>query len=243
MTKLPDRLKLIAENINQGETMADIGTDHGFLPFYLWKNGICPKIIITDISEASLEKAKGIFREYPENAGVDFREGDGLGVLLDGEVDTVIIAGMGGVLITRILGGDILKTLSFKRYILQPRNGSGKLRYWLEKAGFSILSENLAAEGKFICEIITAKPPARTKEAPSLKEYRDEIEYEMPRKLPDSDKELFARFINKKLAEENNIFKSMVSGKTAAYTKIERSKIRIKFLEGLLKEDTENDVF
>ena len=53
MMKLSPRLKKIAEQINAGETMADIGTDHGFLPIYLWENKICPKVIMADISSGS----------------------------------------------------------------------------------------------------------------------------------------------------------------------------------------------
>ena len=54
MIKLTPRLKTIAEEIEKGETMADIGTDHGFLPIYLWEAGLCPKVIMTDISRGSL---------------------------------------------------------------------------------------------------------------------------------------------------------------------------------------------
>ena len=72
-----------------------------------------------------------------------FRHGDGIKILEDGEVDAVTIAGMGGVLMTEILGANLKKTKSFKKFVLQPRNGQGKLRWWLLNNGFSIEKELL----------------------------------------------------------------------------------------------------
>ena len=113
MNKLSDRLQLIADQITKGETMADIGTDHGFLPINLWETGICSKVIMTDISEPSLRKAKGYAGAYQFGSDMDFRVGNGLQVLDKGEVDTVVIAGMGGILMTEILGEDLDKSRGY----------------------------------------------------------------------------------------------------------------------------------
>ncbi len=164
MNRLTDRLQLIAGQIDNGETMADIGTDHGFLPIYLKENDISPAVIMCDISEPSLAKAKAAAGAYQFGGDVDFRAGDGLKVLKSGEVDDIVIAGMGGMLIKDILDADMDKTCSFKKYILQPRNNAGLLRYWLISSGFTILSNRLVREGKFICEIITAVPPKASQE-------------------------------------------------------------------------------
>lgn len=158
MNKLTDRLQLIANQIDKGETMADIGTDHGFLPLYLWQQGISPKVIMCDISEPSLAKAKAAAEAYQPCRELSFRAGDGLKVLETGEVDAVVIAGMGGNLIRDILSADKAKTESIGKYVLQPRNNSGPLRYWLTVNNFDIQSNLLVREGKFICEIIVAKP-------------------------------------------------------------------------------------
>ena len=230
---LSDRLLTIAENIEKGQTMADIGSDHGFLPEYLWTRGICPKIIVTDLSKDSLEKARKAFPADPE--GVDFREGDGLKPLGPGEIDVVVIAGMGGVLITQILGEDPLKSLSFKKYILQPRNGAGKLRFWLEKAGFDTVSEDLAREGNFICEIISALPPCRMRVLPDLKEYTDEIGYEIPRNLKAGRGELFLDFIKKKAGVERDVLEEMKRGH-AGKEALDRVISRLEFLNEILSE-------
>ena len=145
--------------------MADIGTDHGFLPLYLWEKGISPKVIMCDISEPSLAKAKGAAGSYQFGSELSFRAGDGLRVLDSGEVDDIVIAGMGGLLIVDILSDDMNKTMSFKKYIFQPRNNSGRLRYWLVSHGFDITRNQLVREGKFICEVITAISPKSSEKA------------------------------------------------------------------------------
>ncbi|MDO4545256.1 MAG: class I SAM-dependent methyltransferase [Bacillota bacterium] len=179
MMKLSHRLQIIADKIRQSETMADIGTDHGFLPVYLVGKGICPWVVLTDVSPASLAKAEencrrflqdrgsavggcGMCEDTPEAAdlkkyGFDLRAGDGLSVLTPGEVDVVVIAGMGGKLIRSILSQDPALTCSFRRFVFQPRIGQGALRKWLLDNGFSIVAEDLVWEGSHIAEIITAQ--------------------------------------------------------------------------------------
>jgi len=136
---------------------------------------------------------------------------------------------------TRILGEDVSKTISFGKYILQPRNGAGKLRFWLDKAGFDIFSEHLAPEGKFICEILEATPPRKISTIPSLHEYPDDVKYEIPRNLTNESKKIFTEYIIKKLDTESEILKSMICGK-ASIVKISRVENRIKFFEGVLED-------
>lgn len=143
MNQLTNRLKAIALEINQGETMADIGTDHGFLPLFLWQSGKCPKVIMTDVSQGSLQKAIDNCEKEQPGKLFDCRLGDGLQVVGRGEVDTVVIAGMGGILISEIMGEDLEKTKTFPKFILQPRSAIGELRHWLFHHGFSIEDESL----------------------------------------------------------------------------------------------------
>lgn len=163
MNKLSDRLQLIANKINEGETMADIGTDHGFLPIYMAETGKSPFAIMGDVSGPSLEKGKRnarmMVKDLKTLEKMDFRVGDGLKVLNSGEVDAVVIAGMGGKLIRDIMAADIGHTCSFKKFILQPRIGEGHLRKWLVNNGFKIISEDVVIEGDYIPEVITAISP------------------------------------------------------------------------------------
>lgn len=155
--KLSERLQYIADEIKCGETMADIGTDHGFLPLYLLEKKKCPKVIMTDISSGSLKKAEINCKLVKPKGEYELRLGNGIDVLSDGEVDVVVIAGMGGLLIVDILEWNLKKSRSVKRYILQPRNNVGRLRHWLFSNGFSVVREGIVREGKFLCEILTVE--------------------------------------------------------------------------------------
>ncbi len=158
MINLSDRLQKIADNISKGETMADIGTDHGFLPIYLIQKELSPHVIMADISGPSLDKARRNAALYlgPETEAAEFRVGNGLKVLKPAEVDDIVIAGMGGKLMIDIMEADLEHTRSFKKFILQPRIGQGHLRKWLMENGFVIVGDDLVYEGRFIPEIITA---------------------------------------------------------------------------------------
>ncbi len=170
MIGLSDRLRVIADEIEPGETVADIGTDHGLLPIFLHQSGRSPRVVLCDINRGPLNKAEeNIVRHLGAGAlaendalegltAMSVRLGDGLSPLGCSEVDAVVIAGMGGVLMTEILGADIAKSRSFSKLVLQPRNGSDKLRWWLLHNGFVIVSERLVIERKYICEVLTVRP-------------------------------------------------------------------------------------
>lgn len=167
MIKLSDRLQVIADEIKPGETVADIGTDHGLLPIFLYESGRSPAVILCDINRGPLDKAgnniamylgEGALRNGGELRGLELRLGDGLKPLASGEVDTVVIAGMGGILMTEILGEKLTHSRSFSKLILQPRNGSHKLRWWLAHNGFRVTAEHLVVERKYICEVVTVQP-------------------------------------------------------------------------------------
>jgi len=155
MIKLSERLECIANRIDKGETVADIGTDHGYLPIYLWENKISPKVIMADISKGSLQKAKDNCKLSQPDFNFDCRLGDGLEVLQPYEVDTVVMAGMGAPFLIEMVGGGNIKTKSYKKFILQPRNNLGELVKWLKDNRFDITNYDLVKEGKRICEILT----------------------------------------------------------------------------------------
>ena len=231
MVKLTPRLQIIANEIKAGETMADIGTDHGFLPIYLWEAGICPRVIMADISRGSLDKARDNCRMLHPEQEFDLRLGSGIEVLGNGEVDAVAIAGMGGILMTEILGVDLAKAHSFRRLILQPRNHVGKLRYWLLNNGFKIVNEQLVREGKFICEILTVEP---IEVAVSMNQDEDDIEYEFPHSLIRFRNELTEEYLQRKFALEMRILESMSMGSHTTDAQMKRQKYRIEYLQYLL---------
>ncbi|MBR0457506.1 MAG: SAM-dependent methyltransferase [Firmicutes bacterium] len=233
MNGLTDRLQMIADEIKQGETMADIGTDHGFLPLFLWENGISPSVIMCDISEPSLAKAKAAAGAYQFGQELDFRAGDGLKILRSGEVDAVVIAGMGGLLIRDILAADIEKTVSFGKYIFQPRNNAAHLRYWLVSNGFRIIKNQLVREGKFICEVITALPPKPSENGdmglsdtlPSP----DDPCWDLPEDLMSSQPDLAREYAAVKLGIEQKILEGMHRSSNVADCELRSVERRIDY--------------
>ena len=134
----------IADMVIKGESAADIGTDHGYIPMYLLSEEICPSVILTDIAEGPIARAKANLDKYGLKA--DLRVGPGLEVINESEVSTVIIAGMGGETIMDILDKDPIKSHSFKRIILQPRTFAGELRTWLTENGFRFTDYRICRE-------------------------------------------------------------------------------------------------
>ena len=237
MNGLTDRLQMIADEIQKGETMADIGTDHGFLPLYLWENGISPSVIMCDVSEPSLAKAKAAAGAYQFGHELDFRAGDGLQVLSVGEVDDIVIAGMGGLLIRDILAFDLEKTCSFRKFVLQPRNNSGQLRYWLVSHNFNIVKNQLVREGKFICEIITVKPP-KTAEIAVLGPSEPlpdagEACWDLPEDTFDLQPELASEYARVKLGIEQKILDGIMRSCNVCESDIHLVKKRIEYFRAL----------
>jgi tRNA (adenine22-N1)-methyltransferase len=172
MSESTERLAVLAAYVSHGDRVADIGTDHAYLPIHLLRQGISRRAILTDIGEGPLARAReNILRAY-KNEKIDaedghirtadgeykLRLGDGLMPIEAGEADTAIIAGMGGELIARILDADRDRTNSIGRYVLQPRTKSMALREYLLRGDYRIVDEDLAEERGRICEIIIASP-------------------------------------------------------------------------------------
>lgn len=155
--KLSKRLLTIAGLVEKNSIVADIGTDHGYIPGYLIENKISKKVIGSDISKGSLEKIIDYVREIGFEQQIEARLGDGLKVIKPYEVDTVIIAGMGGVLIKEILDYDKDVTNSITNFILQPMIGAKELRIYLMENDFEIIKEELVKEENKYYEIIHAR--------------------------------------------------------------------------------------
>ena len=215
MIKLSERLKMIADNIEPGSGVADIGTDHGYLPIYLCQTKKYGKVIATDVNTGPLQKAKANFILTVPDMKPDLRLGDGLDPLKPGEVETVVIAGMGGYLISDILTWDLGKTLTYKRFILQPRNNSGKLRRDLYKLGFRILREDIAFEQNRFCEIITCEPPKEVQRAcePAESGFKpSEVSFDYPDLLIKGSLRNVRSYLESQLRTENEIMAKIGEG-------------------------------
>lgn len=221
MVKLSDRLAVIAGDIHTGETVADIGTDHGLLPIFLWENRISPKVVLIDINEGPLEKAKENIRKHLPGQELDMRLGSGIEPLREREVDTVVIAGMGGLLMADILSVDLKKSKSFSKYILQPRNAPDKLRKWLLTNGFMIEKEHLVQEGRFLCEVITVRASdADAEECGKLEMGRNGLEELSEQKIEQMEEALDLEISPLLFAAQDPLLPSFIENKLRVEQKI-----------------------
>lgn len=155
--RLKDRLLSVARMVPPSKCVADVGADHGRLPVWLVKNDIVERAIVTDISAASLKKAEALIKEYGLEDKIETRVGDGLSVIHPGEVDTVVMAGMGGLLIRDILSRAPQVAASVETFVLQPMKGQSLLRRWLVDNGYMMVDESLARENGKFYEVIVAR--------------------------------------------------------------------------------------
>ncbi|MBR3968473.1 MAG: SAM-dependent methyltransferase [Clostridia bacterium] len=156
MLELSKRLSLIAQFVNEGSSVCDVGTDHGYLPAFLFLSGRCRSVCATDINQKPLESAKTNLKRLGVD-GVRLVLCDGLAQISRADADTVIIAGMGGEVISGIINrASFLKdhTVSL---ILQPTTAAKELRLFLAKNGFTIEREKAIAENGKIYSVMCAR--------------------------------------------------------------------------------------
>lgn len=148
--ELSKRLEAVAGLVTPGNRLADVGTDHGYIPIYLVVKGIVPSAIAMDVNKGPLQQAMEHIRRDELEEQITTRLSDGMKQLKTGEVDTVVIAGMGGALTMRILEDSIEVLESLKEIILQPQSEIAKVRRWLEEHGYCIAEEDMVLEdGKY----------------------------------------------------------------------------------------------
>ena len=220
--KLSKRLQKIADLVPEDSIVCDIGTDHGYIPVYLIKNNISKKVIGTDISKGSLDKIIELVKKEGLEDRIESRLGDGLDILEENEVDSLIIAGMGGILISEILeeGRGIAEDI--KNFILQPMVGSEELRRYLVDNDYKIVTEDLLfEEGKFY-EIILAQRGSQNIDK--------EIHYEISELLIKNRHPLLREFLEYKINKVKKILDEIKNIKT------EGSKEKYKELKSLLKK-------
>ncbi len=160
------RLQTLCEMVSAGKTLADIGTDHAFLPIELVREGKTPSALALDIGEGPLLAAKEHIMEAALQDRIKTRISDGFQALLSGEAETAVIAGMGGALIIRILSAKDPRTLGIEELVLGPQSEEKEVRRFLQENGYRMTDERYVEEdGKFYVLI-----KAENGEEPALSE-------------------------------------------------------------------------
>ncbi|MBQ6820281.1 MAG: SAM-dependent methyltransferase [Clostridium sp.] len=226
--ELSKRLKFIIENMDKTVVLADVGTDHGYIPLYATKNNLCKKAIAIDINKDPLDKAR--LNAILEGAGdeIEFRLGDGLKPIEKGEVEAVIIAGMGGNLIRDILEESKDKVSSISYLILVPAQNPEILREYLYNNDYEIICEDLCEEEGKYYELFKV----RKKDGESMS--LDEIYYEVSPKLLMQKHPLIKEYLNYKIENYNKILGFITESTVSAQERRNSIKEKINILTTII---------
>lgn len=227
--ELSERLQTIANFVEPGQVVADIGTDHGYLSAYLIEQDIAKQVIATDINEKPLQKAIDYINNNSLTDKIETRLGCGLEALSKGEADIVIIAGMGGHLIADIIETSKEVSKSVNTFILQPMTGEEELRDYLYKNKYTIIDEKLAREGKRFYHIL--------KVIHGRDKLEDEIYLEVGKRLLENKDELLGQLLNLKIEKIKSIMDNLIMHETPNSKKTYKEfSIKCKKLREMLKD-------
>ena len=189
--QLSNRLLAAAGMVTKGNIVADIGCDHAYTSIYLCQAGIAPKVIAMDVNKGPLVGAKAHVEEAGLTEQIDIRLSDGLQRLVPGESDSVLLCGMGGLLMIKILSDYPEATASLKELILQPQSEVGEVRRYLHKQGYEITKEHMLKEdGKFYVMMRAVKS-----ELPQA--YETECDYIYGKLLLEEKNPVLAEFLDR----------------------------------------------
>ncbi|MEK6263858.1 MAG: class I SAM-dependent methyltransferase [Clostridium sp.] len=226
--ELSTRLKTIVNMMGKCDSIIDVGTDHGYVPIYLVRNGLINSAIASDINSGPVEKAKKNVHESMLSPKITCRRGSGLSTVKVGEVQVAIIAGMGGNLIRDILEADLLVVKKMEYVILQPVQNAEVLREYLYNTGYDILCEDICFDdGKFY-EIIKAKYN-------TVPLVLDRIYYEISKTLLDEKHPVMQQFIGFKLKKYLKVYNTLNENTIAVKNRKEQLYPVIKKLKEFLK--------
>lgn len=177
---LKDKRLLLCAELVTGDHICDIGTDHGYLPAYLVLTGKCRRATAADINEMPLEAAKSIFAKENISDKADFFLSDGLkNVPLEGVTD-IVIAGMGGELISHILSANERVKSFSGAFILQPMTRAADLRKYLAENGFETDTEKGVCEGRFIYSVIRCRYTGKCRSLDPIEEVIGSLDPNIP---------------------------------------------------------------
>lgn len=217
-----NRLNMIIRYVG-GNVVADIGTDHAFVPIKLIDENLCEKVIATDVNEGPLKSAECNISKNCMNDKIELRLGSGLLPLKESECNTIIIAGMGGELICKILTQGELIARATECLILQPMNAQDILRKFLNENGYEIIHEDITVEGFKVYNLLVVRSGGSFCEC-------DEFSYHLPECL--YNHVYFDKLLSKKKREFTKILNGLISAQNADEEKIRKYK---EFLDRIYK--------
>ena len=225
--KLTNRLQAAADLVPVCESMADIGTDHGYLPIYLVQEGRASRAIACDVNEGPLTRAREDVISSGLSRQISLRLGGGLSPLAKDEVDGVTICGMGGLLVRDILAENEEKAQGLSWLVLQPQGHVAELRYFLSRHHFRIEKEVLSLDGGQLYELMLVRPGEMEALSLMMAEVGATTEYR--------DDPLFKAHIERLIRRRRFVIEGAKDSKSERH-RISREKAleEVSILEGLL---------
>lgn len=231
MLNLSPRLMTIAELIENSSIMADIGTDHAYLPAYLIMSERCKHAVASDIRSGPLNRARDTVIKYGLSDMIELRLGAGLETISPGDhADTIVIAGMGGLVISNIISAAPDIVSSAKHIILQPMTMAPELRDYLYTNPPGEITEHLAFEGDKIYNIISIKTNAVPNPSPLT-----HAELFVGRSLIETRPEGFERYVKHLIQKLSCQISGLSHGETKdAAEKLKNTKILLSDVKNLI---------
>jgi tRNA (adenine22-N1)-methyltransferase len=224
-----ERMEGILSLIPKSEIIIDVGTDHAYIPEAIIKRNISKKVIGTEINQKPYLKAKEYVNMINLDDSIEIRKGDGLHVIDEDELKVVIVAGMGGLLINKIIKENLSKFQDNDIIITQPMNAVDKNRKFLDENDFEIIDEILCKEDHHYYSIIKAKYRR------GYKSSQKNIQYITNEILFKKRDKYIEEFINKKIKKNNIIIENIKKNSSNIIKVKELEKIN-KMLKELLKK-------
>ena len=212
--EIKGRLALISKKVQKCNRLADIGTDHEYIPVKAIIDEKCENAIASDIKKGPIQRASKNVIKYGLENKIELRLGPGLKPYVEGECDVIVISGMGGILISEILEEDISIARKADYLILQPMYTSEILREWLYNNGFDILDEELVAEGHRYYIVITTHYTGKIKEDEALY-------YHIGRKLFEKNDPLLKSYLKKTINKYDKIISGIASSEVPDVKRLE----------------------
>jgi tRNA (adenine22-N1)-methyltransferase len=222
--RLVGRLAALAAFVPQGMRLADIGTDHAYLPIELVQDNVIVSAIAGDVHVGPYKAAKEHVEALGLEQRISVRLGNGMAVISPGEVEIVVIAGMGGQTIIEILNNNPEVTKSLNRLILQPMVAAASVRRWLEKNGWHIVDEQLVQDDGRLYEIVVAEQ--------GISPVYESIMYDIGQKLWNDKPEFLTLHIDQLISQTKRVLGEMAASSNARKSlKYDEYKERLKQLE------------
>lgn len=180
------RLSEVKNTVRPCSVVCDIGCDHGFVSIELMRTKTADRVIACDINKGPLEAAKANIEAAGYGGAIETRLSDGLhNITLDDKADAIVIAGMGGALMTKILTEGITVVKNAKQLVLQPQSEVFLVRKWLRDNGYNIICEKMLIDaGKYYVIIDAVNEPSKPVEDEYIEVYDNYSEYLISHKDP-----------------------------------------------------------